>query len=215
MFVQVTNTSSASISLDYQGLRYQFFPNSTKGIPITDLIGLNGVLEQYSDLEVSGIMFDATYSGMSAETIKDAIDEIDERVDILENQWLLTSPFGQDYKSEQDNSESNWNTDTEFQEKLSLSWTPTDLGRYRIGWSCEFKDSSSSFDGSVRVTIDGIIINNFENEAELSDSYTAYSGFRDLALDASEHSILIEYKTNNIASEVSIRNARLEVWRSA
>ena len=133
---------------------------------------------------------------------------------------------GSFYNAEQSSSSSS--NSTNFQRKLRLTTPNLEAGQYRIGWSFEWAGSRVDKNGQeFRVQIDdnttilsmNPLMNNKANGYFFQDS-----GFKYVDLNTGIHNIDLDYKAVSTNSNhhgggsssqntVTIREARLEIWR--
>ncbi|MDY6965303.1 MAG: hypothetical protein SVM80_04950 [Halobacteriota archaeon] len=110
-------------------------------------------------------------------------------------------------------SQSTWNTDTSWQDKATLTFTP-DGGNYLILASAELRGTNDGYDIRSQLTVDGTTYGYLTTEPdEEGSSLWSYhfSTHRIMNLDSSEHTIKIQYSTENTGGTVGIKNARIAV----
>lgn len=102
------------------------------------------------------------------------------------------------------------------QRKLRMSIIEVPAGRYRIGWYYEWAQSSQSTDFRARVQLNDIIdlmYHSEESKEAGTDQSIPICGYVYQDLTEGSHNIDLDYWAENNTSY--IKNARLEIWRSA
>lgn len=103
-------------------------------------------------------------------------------------------------------------TSTTFVTKLTLTTSSLPLGKYRVGFSCEYSNEDDSLT-SVQVTVDGTAHAIPTGYPWDDTEWHAGSGFFYLDAISGAKTIKIEYKTESGTKDAYIRRARLEIWR--
>jgi len=131
-------------------------------------------------------------------------------------EYLVPPVFGTEHGYASSDGESSTNSDTP-QEKVTLSKTGLPSGTYHIQWGYEFNiDDNKDSDFNARVQIDDTtdIAEQGNNKAwKLDTVWVAQSGFYEGTLSG-DIDIDIDY-WDSAAAGVSIRRARLSIWRSS
>lgn len=107
-------------------------------------------------------------------------------------------------------------TNLAFQQKLLITTPTVPAGEYRIGWVYGWSLSSVNTGRSFRgqVTVDGTpYTSHFQAVYSATTQVLYASGFFNVDLTNTTHTVAINYCTNNAAATASIRDARLEIWR--
>lgn len=104
-----------------------------------------------------------------------------------------------------------------FVQKVSFT-TPAAVpaGRYRVGWSYEWKYDSIANDVLVQCQVDddaGMILLQQNQEPQDALSWIPVGGFGYVTLGAGTHLVDLDYRAGNTLYSASIRRARLEFWR--
>lgn len=107
-----------------------------------------------------------------------------------------------------------------FQNKLTLTTPSLPTGTYRIGYSYEHRVSRRDRTFEIRVELDGSDTLSTErylipSTNPAADDSWQVGGFAHRNLSAGSHTISIDLRkvTNNADFTISIRRARLEIWR--
>lgn len=108
-------------------------------------------------------------------------------------------------------------TSVSFVQKVRYT-TPSSVpaGRYRVGWSYEWKYDSISNDILVQCQVDddaGMILLAQNQEPQDSLSWIPVGGFGYVTLGAGTHFADLDYRAGNALYSASIRRARVEFWR--
>lgn len=141
-----------------------------------------------------------TTSGLEFKSLQDII--IDEGI------------FGSHYYYNNDENTST-TTSLSYQQKLRLSVSNLPFGYYRIGYHYEWNCSSTSarFQGRVQLDDnDNISVVNITPSDSSVERFDTISGFVKKQLSGN-HIIDIDFSSSRDTKTVSIRRARLEIWR--
>jgi len=89
-------------------------------------------------------------------------------------------------------------TDTAWQEKYSMEFTPPSIGNYLLEWSLETANSKVGSATLVQVELDDTTqINRVYHEANMADEYSNSSGFKRLNFaDTNLHTIDVDFKAD-------------------
>ena len=100
-------------------------------------------------------------------------------------------------------------TSDNYQETLKLTISNLEAGDYLISGSTEGKTSSDGTAIEMQVQVDdATIIGEPENSV---DVYVPLSGFKKLNLSEGAHNFDIDFRTNQVGTNVKLRNARIRV----
>lgn len=122
--------------------------------------------------------------------------------------------FGSEFQEDSDDDISS-TTSTSFQQKLRLTTGNLPTGKYRIGWSYEYRHTSTTADFRGRIQIDDIItISEIREESKDSgsDQWKPAGGFY-FYTGSGVTNIDLDFCRGGGSGTSSIRNARLEIWR--
>lgn len=123
--------------------------------------------------------------------------------------------FGSGYQYGSSDTQSDHTGDTNWTQKLRLTTPSLPGGTYRIGYSYELAMSNISDAALGRVQInDTTTIHEAVSEMQDSTNWLSFSGFYHDTLSGIQN-IDIDYATPDTGQTVSIRRARLEIWRVA
>jgi hypothetical protein len=131
--------------------------------------------------------------------------------------WIAQAPssavvFGSEFQETSSEGTSATTSGT-FQEKLSMTTTNLPLGKYRIGWTCETVNSSTSGRTEVRVQLNNTItLGQPGIETEDDEDWVPFTGYKYETFSGVQQ-IDIDYRVDDTAATASIRRARLELWR--
>jgi len=104
---------------------------------------------------------------------------------------------------------------TSWQTRQTQTTASLPAGRYRVGWSYNWRTNraSNSFEGQV--LIDGAPISAHVQEPKdtASDQSHWATGFTYVNLTAATHTIEIQYRSSSTAATSQIWTSRLEIWR--
>lgn len=109
--------------------------------------------------------------------------------------------------------QSDYTGSVAYQQKVRLTTPSLPAGTYRIGWSYELAMSNLADYAQGRVQInDTWTIHEVLTEMKDSGNWFAFGGFFNMPLSGVQN-IDLDYATSNWYQTVSIRRARLEIWR--
>lgn len=142
--------------------------------------------------------------------------------DNTDNRWEPAAPtggggiFGSEFQEESSDGESSYSGNG-WVEKLSLSTSSLPAGKYRISWSFEFRTSSASMTGYVRIQQDDTdLLGDFEARVTPESGWAMFSGFKYIDLSAGSYDFDMDYSSSGNGNKVSyIRRARFEFWRAS
>lgn len=109
-------------------------------------------------------------------------------------------------------------TNAAWIEKVTLSTTIQQAGKYRIGWSYEWQYDNINRDFQGRVQIDDTIdlmMHQEEPKDNGADQWRTTAGFGYVVLGTGPVVVDLDYGAINAADTASIRRARLEIWRTS
>lgn len=123
--------------------------------------------------------------------------------------------FGRDYQTAVSLARSTYNTNTAFQNKVTLT-TGALTGTYRVGWTAVIDGSATNQNVEAQLynNTDAAIVGVVQvfrptNAAERSQ----VGGFAEVVFTGSAKDFIIQYRTANTASTVGIADARIEFYR--
>jgi hypothetical protein len=123
--------------------------------------------------------------------------------------------FGTEFQQVESLADSS-TTSTAFQTKLTLTTVSIPAGTYRIGWSYDWRYSTTVANFQARIVENGTV--RFLHVQEPQDGAITQrqpaSGFLYLILPSGVNTIEIQYSSAG-GLTATIRNARLELWRVA
>jgi hypothetical protein len=167
----------------------------------------NGIVDQSEDtLKVNTANVDAPASG--------SVD--DGKILVYDS---ATNTLKYDYKGiyfsdyVEDETESTTTDNTNWQQKLRLTYTPSIEGNYIFEWCAEISSSSNNKGTQVRLEQDDTTELNYSLSAPiLADSYVTYSGFKRVSLDSTAHTFDIDFKVQAGQNATArIRRVRLHI----
>jgi len=126
---------------------------------------------------------------------------------------VLTNVFGTYYHSAEELTEQTTSSNSYINALTTITDTVPD-GKYRVGWSFEYKINSNKADFEARVRVDNSeTIAEFNVEPKDQTSYFPASGFAELEFTSNgTHEIDVDFASEN-SSTSSIRKTRVEFWR--
>jgi len=112
--------------------------------------------------------------------------------------------------------ETTWNTDTSYQDKVMITFTPPVTENYLIIASAEVAGSSESYQTWASLEVDSVIYQELKYRVKDTTDYYPFNALKKISLSGgSSHTLKVIFKTNNTGGTAKIRNARLLVWRVA
>lgn len=124
------------------------------------------------------------------------------------------STFGSEYNLSESLTQSSTNSTT-FQNKVTLNLTSLPPGTYRLNWGYFWALNGTGDDFEAEIRVDGIEFMSHRQEPKDAgtDQNHAASGFiPNLSLNGN-HTITLNYRTDDGAVTAFIEDARLEIWR--
>lgn len=102
-------------------------------------------------------------------------------------------------------------TNTAWQQKLRMNFTPSATGDYLLEWSIEITNSKSGSNTYVQIELDDATqINHTVKEPGIAGEYVNYSGFKKVNFaDTDLHTIDVDFKAES--DTASIRRVRLSI----
>ena len=119
--------------------------------------------------------------------------------------------FGSEFQQTSSESTSS-TTSTSYVQKLLMTTPSLSAGTYRVGWSAEVSNSSTSGCTKVHTKIGSTTIGESMVENEDSRDWQPRSGFYHGTLSG-VNNIYIEFAGAYVSCTANIRRARLEIWR--
>jgi len=115
---------------------------------------------------------------------------------------------------EESESESSWNTNTNWQDKVALTFTPSTSGDYLIIATANVGGSSTSYSTLIQFLQDGSIVHaGPTRETSATEARYTFGVMRKINLDATSHTFKIQYKTENTANTAYISYAHIVAIR--
>jgi len=121
--------------------------------------------------------------------------------------------FGTEFNYAVDDTTST-TTSTTFQQKLRLTTTNLPLGNYIVFWSFEWAISFNNQEVEFRIQANDSIDINIFNPQGRADSFINNSGFANYNSASGVNTIDLDFRRVATFGTVSIRSARLSVWRT-
>lgn len=126
-------------------------------------------------------------------------------------------PFGAQFQDAASEGESETSS-TSWVQKLRLTTPSIPAGRYRVGWHYEWNYASAANDALVQVQVDDdaakILMEMTQEPPDAgSDQWNNKGGFGYVDLAAGAHTVDLDYRAGNGLYSITIRKARLELWR--
>jgi hypothetical protein len=109
--------------------------------------------------------------------------------------------------------ESSWNTDTSWQDKVALTFTPSTSGDYLIIATANLGGSSTQYSTLVQFLKDGIVQAGPTRETSASEARYTFGVMRKINLDATSHEFKIQYKTEHTLNTAYISYAHIVAIR--
>lgn len=124
------------------------------------------------------------------------------------------SIFGEAYTAAESEPQSD-TTSSSFQPKVTLTTPAVNAGTYLVLWSAEVRSSVGSKTEELRLLLDGVTTLALPAVTHGDkDVWTGVGGTKPLALTAGVHTVALQFRLAGNAATVSIRRARLEIWRT-
>jgi hypothetical protein len=120
-------------------------------------------------------------------------------------------PVEQEITSESD---STWNSNTAWQDKVTLTWTPITTGNRLFIWHAEIEASSTATSTESRMYYDtgSTQWGYTEHERENAGNTWTFAGFKRIELTAAQqYSVSIDYRTEGTGNTARIRRTRIYV----
>ena len=109
--------------------------------------------------------------------------------------------------------ESSWNTNTDWRDKVALTFTPSTSGDYLIIAAANLGGSSTQYSTLVQFLKDGSVQAGPTRETSASEARYTFGVMRKINLDATSHTFNIQYKTENTANTAYISYAHIVAIR--
>lgn len=164
-------------------------------------IDSTGLLHINTDGDVCKIVFDGTLSS-GDQTILDSLVGAHDGIpcDCIECEGL---------ESENESSSSS----TSYQERNTFDISNIEAGKYKVSWYFEHTSSDPAYHTHFRIQLDNTItICELEGGVLGVDHWTGSCGFNFIELDG-DHTIDVDYKSENSQVTVKMRNVRVIVER--
>jgi len=157
-------------------------------------VTIEGVLLKDNDLILSGsgaVLSD----GVNSVTVSE-IDDAVAHKDLTNNPHVVTAEqigYGMTYAEDDTVSTT---TDTAWQQKYRMNFTPPATGNYLLEWSLEIANSKLGSSTFVQIELDDTTqINRVYREADIANEYCNYSGFKKINFaDTNLHTIDVDFK---------------------
>jgi len=120
---------------------------------------------------------------------------------------------GSTYQTQISEAESTYSTDTTYQTKVNLTWTPSVAANYLIIATAELASSSTSVAVKGIMQIDSITYGNSIFYPYDVGIYGTFVTHKVIALSPTSHTITIRYATGTAGTSAKIRNARITALR--
>lgn len=105
-------------------------------------------------------------------------------------------------------------TSTSYQDKTTLTFTPSSTGDYIILASATADGSSTSYDFRTQLTIDGTAYSNSNIEPAYASNRYFWGMVKRVNLTAASHTIKIQYSSENTGATAGIAHARIIALRA-
>jgi hypothetical protein len=109
--------------------------------------------------------------------------------------------------------ESSWNTNTNWQDKVALTFTPSTSGDYLIIATANLGGSSTTYSTLVQFLRDGVVQAGPTRETSASEARYTFGVMRKVNLDTTSHTFKIQYRTENTANTAYISHAHIVAIR--
>ncbi len=110
--------------------------------------------------------------------------------------------------------DTQYNTDnTYWTERISLSFTPPEAGKFLIEWYAEITTGSSAAEVDFRAQLDNVNMGEMTYEPEGSNEWTNADGWMIQDLSAAPHSVDLDWRVDDDEEYARIRRARIYVRR--
>jgi len=148
----------------------------------------------------------------SSQTLKIqyAISETTATAKIRNARLYAFSLSGQYAESE---AESSWSTNTNWQDKVALTFTPSTSGDYLIIATANYGGSSTDYSTLLQFLKDGSVQVGPTRETSASEARYTFGVMRKINLDATSHTFKIQYKTENTLNTAHISYAHIVAIR--
>jgi hypothetical protein len=199
------HTQNTDAYLDFGGINQ---------LQVTDIVRKSGSLSQLTTRNHADLQNKNTETNIKhvTDNQKDALDNANSPAS--GNPILTRNNFPYAEASSEGNSSTN---DTNPVEKLKLTTGILPAGNYRIAWSVEIYTTNRANPVVFRVQLDDTTIlgeGSSSPQTVIAGEYSNQSGFKYTALTNASHTIDIDFYVGVAGVSVSIRRARLEIWRT-
>jgi len=109
--------------------------------------------------------------------------------------------------------ESSWNTNTNWQDKVALTFTPSTSGDYLIIATANYGGSSTDYSTLLQFLKDSSVQAGPTRETSATEARYTFGVMRKINLDATSHTFKIQYKTENTANTARINYAHIVAIR--
>jgi len=110
--------------------------------------------------------------------------------------------------------ESSWNTNTNWQDKVALTFTPSTSGDYLIIATANVGGSSTDYSTLIQFLQDGSIVHaGPTRETSATEARYTFGVMRKINLDATSHTFKTQYKTENTLNTACINYAHIVAIR--
>ena len=109
--------------------------------------------------------------------------------------------------------ESSWNSDTNWQDKVALTFTPSTSGDYLIMATANFGGSSTDYSTLIQFLQDGSVQAGPTRETGASEARYTFGVMRKINLGATSHTFKIQYKTEKTTNIARIGYAHIVAIR--
>jgi len=128
-------------------------------------------------------------------------------VSLVISNCVYAEGFGESFYIESEGQSST--SSTSWQDKATLTFSPSESGNYLIIATAELKENSGSYDLEVRMTIDSVTKAEADWEPDESNKWEPFFSHKIVNLDTSQHTIKIQYSIENDDKTAYIRRARI------
>jgi hypothetical protein len=118
----------------------------------------------------------------------------------------------QDYQTAIAEAQSQTNS-TSYQDKATLTFTPTSAGDYLIIATADLSASNTNYSALAQLTYDGASQGEMTREPTVASHFYTFGMVRELSLSAASHTFKIQYRSESSSYYAYIKNARITAVR--
>ena len=106
-------------------------------------------------------------------------------------------------------------TSTSYANKATMTFTPSASDSWIVFGFAEIKNSSTSYQTSVQLTIDGAVAEDSSIAPKNNTDYQSFTAMKVVTLSAASHTFNLDYKTSSASGTAYVRNVRIVAVRKS